>query len=307
MESIIFPPCDEELAAKVLGLLLAAMVVGAMLSGLFKKLHVSGAIGTTLALLISIAVAGSGYVMLYTNQFTEVVVTGDEIKFVYPPPSPAKQINARNIVATDINANLRSRKQSRLWQHQLQLKTDDGKDYESVMVCIDRDKVGPDYPTVTSTKLNDSVERAQNAIEMASIESYLKAPDAKATDPNKYARMLVHQMRIAQSDAFGAGATAQSKQAALQKLDTLRTDAVEGLGDRHYLVGLIDRFVGSVYGHDKDLATAKIYFGRADKIQSQSGDQAWSKINGMIHPGGLTLNEYEHPDWPKTPMSAVQW
>lgn len=308
MDIIHLPACDDGTGSgAIVGSLFLLLIGVAGLNDIFRKFSLfDDSIRTVFSVLLgSILPAGLIYYSFW-NPFTGVSVRDNTIQLHYNWPRQPLTIDATTINDVSVDTTLQLYMPARLWEHRLQIATDDRKTRDSNYVCMDRNKVGTDYQSAIFTKLNDPVERAEKAIFWTTVMSKLASPKSRSIKPDTYARMMVTLLRDQVYEATRKDATEADRQRAMARLNELLETTKRGLGDNHYAVSIVYRFIGSAYGHQGNLKQAKAMFERADAIRFRNFNEEWYAVDQRINPNGLSMFQFEHPEiGVRTPNSAL--
>lgn len=307
MNYIAFPACNDTTASAIFWIVILSCIAGKLVHSFLTKFDLYDELFRpylTAVIVLGLSIVGLYY--QFWSAFTGVAVDTQTITLHYYWPRAPIVLDATTIDAVGVDTNLRLYRPSRSWKHKLELSTNQGRDYESVDVCIPRNKVGTDYQSAIFTKLNDPVEKAAEAINLAVVTAKLTSAKAKSIDPTTYAAMFVRTLRKYRNIAADKDATDEQREQAMQQLVQLLTITKTGLGENHFGVSVVYRFIGSVYGYRGDLKNAKLMFAEADK-RCYGADRKWQQVDDRINPNGLTLFDFEHPEGPRTPNTAIEY
>jgi hypothetical protein len=306
MEIIALPACNDITASNIFWTIFISLLVGLGIDGILAKFRLNARIRSPIALACAATLAVSGFVFLSAREFTSVAIDGNTVKLNYQGKPPVV-LAATTITHVDQDTTLQSYRPGRRWKHRLEIVTTAGKTYTSNYVCIDRNKVGPDYQSAIYTRLNDPVEHAEHALRYLAVKSNLASPNAKSIDPQKYAFMFVQLLRDARYRATDKTATEEQQAQGLADLNDLLSLTQKGLGSNHHAASIVYRFIGGAYADRGRLKEAKIYFDRGERIENASRNVAWRRIDDRIYQGGLSMYDYEHPEGPQSPRYVLQW
>lgn len=236
--------------------------------------------------------------------FTGVSVGENVVELHYMWPRAPIVLDAASIDDVDTNTDLQLYRPTRAWKHNLEIQTNQHQKYYSVDVCMPH-SVGPAYLTAIYTRVNDAVERAEEAVALCSIKAKLTSGRAESFPPKSYIRMFVKSLRSYSNFAADPKSTPQQRQLAMRRLDEYLALTKEAFGSDHYAVGLVYRFIGRTYGMRDDLKNAKVAFDEAKK--REGNNRQWDEACDQMHQSGLYLEFFTEPDWPRTPNYVGQF
>lgn len=307
LDLINLPRCDDTFASDLFWSFLLGSFAGAGVTALLLKIKVFPFLSNFCGVVMLVAVLAASLGLAFWYDFDAVGVDKQYVKLHYLMPRPEIEIDASKIADVFVDTSLQQKRPTRVWKHRLSIKTADGKRYDSAWVCMDPKKVGVDYQSAIYTTLNDPVERAEDVVSFATVKSKLTSPRGKAIDPSTYGHLFVTQLRKARNLAASKTGTAAEKRKAFEKLNLLLKITQQGLGNSHYAVHIVYEFIGSAYAKGGNLTEAKKYFDLAKKISTSSPPQGWYSVAERIYDDGLSMSYYEHPDWPRTPIGALDY
>lgn len=303
---IALPPCYDATGSAVFWVLMLSCFAGKLVHVVITKFDLfdEDARPWLIAALI-IGLSSLGLFFEFWNDFVAVRVQERAVVLEYLWPRSPLMLDAVTIDDVSIQTDLQLYKPGRRWKHSLIIETNHKQTYASRSVCIPMNKVGTDYQSAVFTKLNDPVEKAEEAVEECAIKAKFARAGVKDINPFSYLRMYVRSLRNYSNIAADPEASGQQRQAAIQKLNDYLAITKKAFGDKHCLVAVVYQFIGRSYGFRGDMVNAKIAFAEADKCDYPKGQ--WYSACDRINPNGMDMNYFEHPDWPRTPNSALDF
>lgn len=288
MDFIALPACNDETASLLFWTFAISCLVGRLIYLFLTKFDLfDSAVRPYVIAFVILGLAAFGVCNLFYTNFTGVTVSGGVVRLHYPLPRAPVAIDAASINRVEIGTNLQLYRPTRSWKHDLVIQTDQKREYASVDVCIPKNKVGTDYQSAMFTRINDPVEKAQEAIALAAIKAKFASGKVQSIPPNSYVVMFVKVLRRDSNNG----------EAGIQGLNDLLAITRNAFGDKHYTVGLVYRFIGRSFGIRGDLKNAKIAFAEAGKCDMYN--HSWAAACEQMNEDGLNLTDFTRSDFPR--------
>jgi hypothetical protein len=181
MEFISLPPCNDTIASHIFWIFLVTSLVGAGIHGFFKKFDMFDE-EIRLYVVGIAAVLFAGWCLFNTLyiEFRGISIGKNVVELHYLWPRSPIVIDAASIDDVDIGTELQLYRPTRQWKHDLVIRTNQKKSYQSVDVCMPK-SMSPVYLEAIYTRVNDSVERAEEAVALCALKA--KFESGRAASP----------------------------------------------------------------------------------------------------------------------------